>query len=165
MEPSAKSFATQTGYCHILPDRVVLNQEPVYGEAIAPLKPWRGRPLYFPAVALTFALFVFGYLAFRGENQLAAMIAVVVGFLCARYVFRLTFRPQEFVIARDGIFEWKYMAGQPPITKAFFIVKYRSKRGSKRNKVVVLPSFTSRWQDVRDHAMEILREENLLTEN
>jgi len=162
MHPNVRTFSTHTGYCHVLPDRLVLSKEPVYGESIAQLVPWEGRPLFFPAAALGLLLLVFSWLSFREGKTVIAALAVIFGFLLFRYVMRLTMKQREVVIPRDAIISLTFKNGQPPLTKAFFILRYSNGRGGHRNKVIPLPAFSSRWQDVRDQALEILEEEGLL---
>jgi len=164
MNPHARTFATHNGYCHVLPDRIVLSREPVYGEEIAALVPWEGRPWYVPAAAGTLMLLVFTFLCLRSGNTGIGTMAAVIAVLLGRTVIRATFKTREVSIPKDAIFHVRYMKGQPPVTKAYFIVKYKGPRGGNRNKIIPLPAFSSRWQDARDSALEIFEDEGLLSQ-
>lgn len=154
-----RTFPLKQGACHITAEGVEIQQTGLMSILISRLK---GRKLYFNflvTLGLGFAallsLTIKNYLLFSFFAAMTAFYAI------------LSWQQRDVslarFIARDQIESVFFQEAVPGESRASFIIWYRNTRGKRLQRKLLLPTRNEQDNMVVQSAIQIMREENLLT--
>lgn len=161
---SEKVFRTKSGYCHLLPDRIVLTRTGVIGNLA---KVAAGSNSIYRILILWMAIAVFAavtaYDYYRQGNQpVATMFAVIAGYLLISIIVSRK-NSTTPVIMRDSIISVSLNKGLPGLTRARFIVTYKDEKGKELKRLIILKGTLKKNKGEIIAAEEMMREENYLS--
>ncbi len=156
-----KKFKTKTGYCHILPDRIVLTRNGVIGELSQKVV---GNSIIRPLII--YSLFVI-YLIYKvitlytiGEQTRAIFHLAVAGLLLF-LIFKTVKNSAAPVIYRDKIKDVIFKKATA-LTPAYFIISYENDKGKTKKRLIMLPGSLSNGKSAVEAAVKVMKGEKLL---
>lgn len=157
-----KIFRTKTGFCHILPDKIVLTRDGVLGNA-AKLVVGNGltRVLVIYALA-ALALFYAAYLDFSAERYITASICLLFGIFLLLGIIKSRNNSATPVIPRAQIVDLKFVRGLSGLTRSRFEVFFTDDKNRLRKRLILMPGSLNGEKEENEKALRILREEKLL---
>ena len=159
---SEKIFKTKTGFCHILPDKIVLTRDGVIGN-IAKITTGNTliRVLLIYSI-LALSLLYFAFKAYQQENFFTGIFFSLFGLYLFVGVFSSLNNSAAPVIDRHKIKAIKLIQGITGLTRTRFVVKFEDEKGKIKNRLIMLPGSLSGGQEETQKAIQIMTEEKLL---
>lgn len=156
-----KIFKTKTGYCHVLPQKIVFTRDGIISNIAESSTGSKVANLF--AVYGLIALFLL-YQAITSYQTHHAMQATLFGLLSG-YLFVGIFRSRNNttvkVIAREDIQKVKFKKASA-LSRAFFEVYYQDEENRTKKRLILLPGSASEGTGEVERATKIFQEENLL---
>ena len=158
-----KTFKTKTGYCHILPDKIVLTRDGIIGD-IAKITVGNGiaRILIIYSIFAVFLL----YFAFKAYQESKVVTTLFyVGF--AVYLFYKIKQSTNYsaisTIERNKIKEVKFIDAKYGATRSRFEVLFEDQKGKIKTRLILLPGSLNDGENETKKALEIMKSEKLYT--
>ena len=154
-------FKTKTGFCHILPDKIILTREGVAGESA---KRFVGsslvRPLFLYGLLSAFLLYKAYSSLTQKEYELTAFFTVAGPWLLYGIVRSLNNSATPEIL-RSAIQKVIFKPAKPGLTRAYFEVFF-TENGSNKKRLILLPGSLSNGSDETAIAVAVMRSEGLL---
>ena len=157
-----KTFRTKTGYCHILPDKIVLTRDGIIGNMA---KVTVGNKITRILIIYGAIAAIFFYLAYNSytDGQIAFCTLYCAAGLYLIYGISTSINNSSTpVIERSTIKSVTYKKAIHGLTRSRFEVLFND-NGKIKKRLILLPGSLSGGPDETDKALEIMQEENLLT--
>jgi len=163
METTAeKVFKTKTGYCHILPDKIILTRDGVIGN-IANVTVGKGMTrilVIYGALALW--MFYTAYHESQAEQYFQFAFSIFLGLFLIYGITRSLNNSATPMILRNKIRNIKFIKGIEGITRSRFEVFFEDERGKVKRRMIMLPGSMTGGQAATESAIKIMTEENLI---
>jgi hypothetical protein len=161
MQPN-KSFQTKTGFCHILPDKILLTREGFVGEAAHITT---GNSLARPLTLYTLIaglLFYTGYNNFVEGEKIPAAFFIAIGIWLVYGIISSLNNSATPVINRTDIQRVVFKKAIPGLTRSRFEVFFKENDKVKK-RLIMLPGSLNSGSDETEKALDIMKSEKLLT--
>ena len=157
-----KTFRTKTGFCHILPDKIVLTRDGLIGE-ISKITVGNSisRILIIYSV-LTLGLFYYAFGAYQEENYVQTILYSVLGLALIIGIINSMNNSTAPVIHRHQINEVKFSEGMIGITRSRFVVKFKNDKGQIKKRLIMLPGSMSQGEEETIKVVQIMKKEGFL---
>lgn len=159
---SEKTFKTKTGFCHILPDKVVLTRDGVVGNVAKVTVGNNIVRIHIIYGAITVGLFYFGYEAFINGQTLQPILFGLIGLYLIYGIVSSLNNSATSIINREKIKDVKLKKAFKGLTRSRFEVLFEDENGKIKKRLIMLPSSLTDGQNETEKAVEIMREEQLL---
>ena len=156
------TFKTKTGYCHILPDRIVLTRDGSIGNVASVVS--NNNLTRILMVYVAFSVFLL-YLAFKSSIKGQFFMPIFYGtisFYLMYGVFASRNNSSTPVIERNKIKEIKYKKAIFGLTRARFEVFFEDEKGKIKKRIIMLPGSLSDGKVETEKALVIMKQEGLL---
>ncbi|SDS22600.1 hypothetical protein SAMN05192545_1005 [Maribacter dokdonensis] len=158
-----KVFRTKTGFCHILPDRILLTRDGVKGNvANATVGKSITRVLIIYGIIAAFLLFSAFQSFQKGEIPIAVVYSIV-GLFLVYGIFKSLNNSATPNIQRDKIKSVKFKKAILAITRSRFEVVFEED-GAIKKRIIMLPGIMGNGQNETEKARKMMIEEKLLNE-
>jgi hypothetical protein len=154
-----KIFKTKTGYCHILPEKIVLTRNGVVGDLS---KLAMGNNIARPLVIYGILSIGFFSLSVQGFNQglyIPAFLFILLGLLLVFGIYKSLNNSATPVIDRDKIKNIEFKKAVPGVTRAYFIVQFTAEDGKIKQRLILLRGSLFGSQLETENAFRIMAEE------
>ena len=157
-----KIFRTKTGYCHILPDKIVLTRDGVIDnipEFKSGNRIWK-HLLFYLAIAVFLLIS-----AVKGlqNGHIIPSILLIIGALFLIISVLLSLNNSAVpVIERNQIKEVKFKKSLKGITRARFEVFFEDENNYLKKRLILLPGAMFDGDNAAKEALDIMQEENLI---
>lgn len=158
-----KIFKTKSGYCHILPDRIVLTRNGTIGEIskiVSGNKIWRILTVYS---LISLLMLYFGFGAFRKGENVSAFLYALTAVILVYGIIKSLNNSATPVINRNQIKNVKYHAAKPGLTRSYFEVLFENENGRLKKRLIMLPGSLSDGKNETEKALEIMKSENMIS--
>lgn len=159
---SEKIFRTKTGFCHILPDKLVLTRNGIRGsvaQVAVGNKMAQILVIYGVAVAgLLYSSFLSYQNGFVGRAVLLLLVAGYFVFGIARSI-HYSATP---VIERKNIRKIVFKKAVPGLTLSRFEVFFENTNGKIKKRLIMLPGSFSSGDDETKNALKLMQEEGMM---
>ena len=157
-----KVFKTKTGYCHILPDKIVLTRDGIVGKvANVTVGNHIRRPLVVYGV-MSIILVYFAYISYQNEEFYGALFFGLMAVFLVYGVIASLNNSATPVIDRNSIKGTKFKKGLPGLIRSRFEILFEDENGKVRKRLIMLPGALSHGKIEANKAVEIMQEEGLL---
>ncbi|SIQ53744.1 phosphoribosylaminoimidazolesuccinocarboxamide synthase [Maribacter ulvicola] len=158
-----KIFRTKTGYCHILPDKILLSRDGIKGSVanVTVGKSITGILIIYGGLS-AFLLFS-AYNSFLKGQVPIAMVYAIVGLFLVYGIFKSLRNSTAPIIYRDKIKSVTFKKAIFAITRSRFEVVFEEE-GAIKKRIIMLPGAMSNGQNETEKARAIMIEEQLLNE-
>lgn len=157
-----KTFKTKTGFCHLLPDRIVLTRDGIVGN-VAEVTVGNN----VTRVLVIYGLLAGGLLYFAHTQYAAGRLLPSVFFgLFALYlmlgIVRSINNSAAPVIEKQKIREIRFKKAMPGLIRAHFVVHFEDEAGKVKKRLIMLPGSITGGQAETEKALRLMKEEKLL---
>lgn len=159
---SEKKFRTKTGYCHILPDRIVMTSDGITGNID---KVTNGNFVFKPLIIYGLISIGLIYLSIddfiKHNNFNAIVFLLIAGYLIYGILNSLN-NSATPVIDRQSIQQIKFTKGIPGITRSRFVVLFTEETGKIKKRLILLPGLLTGGKTETDIAYNLMIAEKLI---
>ena len=157
-----KTFKTKTGFCHILPDKIVLTRDGLVGNLSSVTV---GNSISRILVIYSlFSVFLF-YNSFtyyqKEENTSALLFGALAVFLLYGVVKSLN-NSATPVIERNSIQKIKFFDAKAGLTRARFEVAFNDDKKKLKKRLIMLPGSLNDGKNETEKALQIMRSEGMI---
>lgn len=163
MMESDKMFKTKTGFCHILPDKIVLTRNGLRGDLAVVAAGSNIARLLITYTGLATVLFYVAYTAFRHGDTGEAIFFGALGAFLLLGVLRSLNNSATPVIERSSIQSVRFVRGFTGLTRSRFEVRFANEKGQIKKRLIMLPGTVTGGREEAQKALIIMRSENLIT--
>lgn len=159
---SEKRFKTKTGYCHILPDKIVLTRDGIVGnisKVIAGNNIARILLIYSGLVVALLYLVYDGYT--NGQRIQPTILGMIAAYLFFN-IFGSLNNSATPIIDRTKITKIRFKNGIQGVTRARFEVSFENEDGKLKKRLIMLPGSFSNGRSETEKALKIMTEEKLI---
>jgi hypothetical protein len=154
-----KIFATKTGFCHILPDKIILTRDGVIGDLAKIVTGNNINQLLFIYSAFSLVLFYLALQNYQEGEALLAIIIIIVAVLLAWNVVRSWNNSTTPVIERNQIKEIHFFPAKTGLTRAYFAVYFYDKQKNIKKRLIMLPGSLASGSQAVEEALRIMQNE------
>ena len=157
-----KRFKTKTGFCHILPDSIILTRDGIIGnisKAVVGKSITRVMLIYGGISAF---LFYSAYDGFQRGETFSAVFFGLFGFYLVYGILTSLNNSATSSIERDKIKSVKFKKAIFGLTRARFIVVFEDENKKIKKRLIMLPGSLNNASKETEIALQIMREEKLL---
>lgn len=156
-----KKFKTKTGFCHILPDKIVLTRDGIIGNVA---KITVGNEISRILIIYSaFALFLI-YFAFKAYQENKAVTSlfyfVFAGYLLYKVKQSMNYSATS-IIERNKIKEVKFIDAKFGATRSRFEVLFEDEKGKIKTRLILLPGSLNDGENETKKALEIMKTEKI----
>lgn len=157
-----RKFKTKTGYCHILPEKIVLTRDGLIGNIS---KLVVGNKMYRILLIYTIIAIVFIYYTIDNFLKNDIYFAVFFGLFAIYLIYGIissfnnTTTP---VIDRKTVNKVIFKKGIPGISRARFEVIFTDKKGRTKKRLIMLPGTLTDSDLEKNEAYKTMKEEKLI---
>lgn len=159
---SEKVFRTKTGFCHILPDKLVLTRNGIRGSVA---KVTVGNKIN--RILIIYGIGIIGllYSSFvnyqKGSTEKSVLLVLLAGFLLFGVIKSMN-NSATSVIERKSIQKIVLKKAVPGLTRSHFIVFFEDGNGKTKKRLILLPGSLSNGEDETENAFNLLQSEQLI---
>lgn len=157
-----KVFRTKTGYCHIMPNEILLKREGIRGKLS---KIILGDGLRRAQIIYLICSLIFIYYSpiyYIYGMRLKSVMLLALGLVLLRGVISSRNNSAIHVLGRDQIENICFRKAIPFVTRAYFIIFFTTNDGKKKKRLILLPGILSNGKKEAEKALAIMRSENLI---
>jgi Ca2+/Na+ antiporter len=155
------TFKTKTGYCHILPDKIILTRDGIIG-SVSQVVIGNGisRILIIYSAFAVF-LFYYSFKAYQEEKIVTALFyCLFAGFLLYKVKQSMNYSATS-IIERNKIKEVKFIDAKYGATRSRFEVLFEDEKGKLKTRLIMLPGSLSDGKSETEKALEIMKSEKI----
>ncbi len=158
----ANVFKTKTGYCHILPDKIVLSRDGVIGNVSSALVGNNiNRVLFFYALLVIGNLFA-AYMHFKKNEIYSTLFFLIAGLFLLYGILASRNNSATPIINRTSIKKVKFTKGMGWLTRSRFEVLFENEQGKLKKRLIMLPGTLNNAKEETTKALQIMKTNNLL---
>lgn len=158
-----KTFKTKTGYCHVLPDRIVLSRDGIIGNVV---KVTVGNEISSTLIiygALSIGLFYIAFQRFQRGERADPLFFGLVGLYLIYGILSSMNNFATPIIEREKIKEVKFKRSIAGLTRSRFEVFFEDKQGKRKKRLIMLPGSLTNGENETEKALQIMLDEHLIT--
>lgn len=159
-----KKFRTKTGFCHILPDKIILTREGIIGD-IAKITVGNGiaKSLIIYS-AISIYSFYSAYSSFQKEDYFFSLFFCAFATFLIFGIFKSLNNSATPIIERNKIKSVKFINAKVGVTRSRFEIMFENEKGKLKKRLILLPGSLNNGKNETEKALEIMKSEKLLTE-
>jgi hypothetical protein len=157
------TFKTKTGYCHILPDKIVLTRDGIIGNISQTVMGNGILRILLIYSAISIYLLYKAYSSFMKEERFSALFFIIVAIYLIYSIIKSTNNSATPVILRDKIKEAKFINAIPRVTRSRFEILFEDEKGKIKKRMIALPGSLNDGENETKKALEIMKSEKIIT--
>ena len=157
-----KKFKTKTGYCHILPDKIILTRDGVIGDLA---KITSGNNIIRILLIYSFIsifLIYSSYSSYKKSDYFSAFFFCSVALFSIVVILKSVNNSATPIIDRTKIKEVRFLKAMVGITRARFEIMFEDENGKLKKRLILLPGSLSNGAIETTKALEIMKNEHLI---
>jgi hypothetical protein len=158
-----RKFKTKTGFCHILPDRILLTRDGSIGNVSNAVVGNNITKILLIYGGLSIGLLYFSYDSYKNEKLVQSILFLLVGLYLIYGTINSINNSAALIIDRNKIRDVKFKRGVAGLTRARFEVYFQDENGKIKKRLIMLPGSLSDGQRETEIAIRIMTEENLIS--
>jgi hypothetical protein len=158
-----KTFKTKTGYCHILPDKIVLTRDGIIGNLATVTVANNISRILVIYGGLSIGLFYFAFDNYRNGQIVQPIIFGLFGIYLVYGIVNSINNSATPIIDRQNIKEVKFKKAIVGLTRSRFEVLFEDDQGKIKKRLIMLPGSLTDGQNETEKALKIMTDEKLIT--
>lgn len=158
-----KTFKTKTGYCHILPDKIVLTRDGIIGNLETVTVGNNISRILVIYGGLSIGLFYFAFNNYRNGQIVQPIIFGLLGIYLVYGIVNSINNSATPIIDRQNIKEVKFKKAIVGLTRSRFEVLFEDDQGKIKKRLIMLPGSLTDGQNETEKALKIMTDEKLIT--
>ncbi|HLG33481.1 MAG TPA: phosphoribosylaminoimidazolesuccinocarboxamide synthase [Bacteroidia bacterium] len=160
-----KTFKTKTGFCHILPDKIILTRDGIIGNVAKVTVGNSISRILIIYGAISLFLFYSAYNTYQEGQSVQAILAVLLGLALIYGIIISLNNSATPIIERSKIKNVKFKKAIQGITRSRFEVFFEDESGKVKRRMIMLPGSMTGGQEATEQAIKIMTDEKLITNN
>ncbi|PZO28729.1 MAG: phosphoribosylaminoimidazolesuccinocarboxamide synthase [Flavobacteriaceae bacterium] len=158
-----KKFKTKTGYCHVLPDKIVLTRDGIIGNVSQTVNGNGIFRILLIYSAISIFLLYKTYSSFIKGQNLFALFFIIIAFYLIYSIIKSINNSATPIILRDKIKEGKFIKAIPRVTRSRFEILFEDEKGKIKKRIIMLPGSLNDGENETEKAFEIMKSEKIIT--
>ncbi len=158
-----KTFKTKTGFCHILPNKIVLTRDGIIGNVAEVTVGNNISRILFIYGALSVWLFYFAFDSYRNGQITPSLLYGLLGVYLVYGITSSINNSATPIIDRQKIQKVKFKKGITGLTRSRFEVVFKDEQGKLKKRLIMLPGSLTNGQNETKKALKIMVEEKIIT--
>ena len=158
-----KTFKTKTGFCHILPDKIVLTRDGIIGNLATVTVGNNISRILVIYGGLSIGLFYFAFDSYRNGQIVQPIIFGLFGIYLVYGIVNSINNSATPIIDRQKIKEVKFKKANLGLTRSRFEVLFEDDQGKIKKRLIMLPGSLTDGQNETEKAIKIMTDEKLIT--
>lgn len=157
-----KTFITKTGFCHILPDKIVLTRDGIIGNVA---KVTVGNTISRILLIYGGLSCVLMFLVYDSYKKGQAAQPIFLGFIAVYLIYGILNSLNNSatpIIERDKIKSVKFKKAIPGLTRSRFEILFEDDNSNIKKRLIMLPGSMSGGNNETEVAIKIMTDEKLL---
>ena len=159
---SEKIFKTKTGYCHILPDKIVLTRDGIIGNISQTVNGNGILRILVIYVAISIFLLYKTYSSFIKGQNISALFFIIIAIYLIYSIIKSINNSATPIILRNKIKEAKFINAIPRVTRSRFEILFEDEKGKIKKRLIMLPGSLNDGQNETNKALEIMKSEKII---
>ena len=157
-----KIFTTKTGFCHILPDRIILTRDGIIGN-FSKITVGKGiNRILLIYAGISVFLFYSAYSSYKNDEKFFALLSFMFAIYLIYGIFKSRNNSALPIIERNKIKEVIFINGKSGITRSRFEIKFEDENGKLKSRLIMLPGSLNDGKNETEKALEIMKAEKLI---
>lgn len=157
-----QTFKTKTGFCHILPDKIILTRDGIIGNVAKVTVGNNISRILLIYCGISAFLFYSAFELFKTEQTFQAIFFSFLGLLLVYGIFNSLNNSATPIIDRNKIKTVKFKKGIEGISRSRFEVLFEDEKGKIKKRLIMLPGSLTNGQNETEKALRIMKEEKLV---
>ena len=159
-----KQFKTKTGFCHILPDKIILTRDGIIGNMakVAVGKSITRVIIIYGGISIFLLYSAFD--SFQTGQVPMSIFYLIIGLFLMYGIFASINNSATPIIERKDIKSIKFKKAIFGITRSRFEVLFKDENGKIKKRIIMLPGSLDNGKNETEIAKKIMKEEKLLDE-
>ena len=159
-----KQFKTKTGFCHILPDKIILTRDGIIGNMakVAVGKSITRVIIIYGGISAFLLYSAFD--SFQTGQLPISIFYLIIGLFLMYGIFASFNNSATPIIERKDITSIKLKKAIFGITRSRFEVLFKDENGKIKKRIIMLPGSLDNGKNETEIAKKIMKEEKLLDE-
>ncbi len=158
-----KIFRTNTGFCHILPDKIVLTRDGLIGNISTVTVGNNISRILIIYGVISIGLFYFAFDNYRNGQILQTVLFGPLGIYLLYGIFNSINNSATPIIDRQIIKEIIFKKAIIGLTRSRFEVLFEDEQGILKKRLIMLPGSLTDGQNETEKAIRIMIDEKLIT--
>jgi hypothetical protein len=158
---SEKTFKTKTGFCHILPDKIVLTRDGIIGNVAKVTVGNNVSRILIIYGGLSAFLFYTAFNSYQEGQFFMSLLFVVIGVYLIYGIIASINNSATPIIERDKIRSVKFKRAIKGVTRSRFEVMFENDKGKAKKRLIMLPGSLTDGENETVKAVRIMKEEKL----
>lgn len=158
-----KIFKTKTGFCHILPNKIVLTRNGIIGDIANITVGNNISRILIIYVGVSILLFYYAFDNYRNGHIFQPILFGLLGIYLVYGVVNSINNSASPVIERKKIKEVKFKKAIFGLTRSRFEVFFQDDQNKIKKRLIMLPGSLTDGQNETEKAIKIMTEEKLIT--
>lgn len=158
------TFKTKTGFCHVLPDKIILTRDGIIGNVTKVTVGNSIRRILLIYGGLSLYLLYSAYKQSQKGQLPMSILFGIVGLFLIYGIFTSLNNSATPIIERNKIKGIKLIKAKFGITRSRFEVLFEDDNGKIKKRLIMLPGSMTDGQNETENAIRIMMEEKLLNE-
>jgi len=159
-----KTFKTKTGFCHILPNKIILTRDGIIGNVAKVTVGKNITRILIIYGGLSVFLLYSAFNSFQKGQVPISTLYLIVGLFLIYGIFASLNNSATPIIERNKIKSIKFKKATFGITRSRFEILFEEENGKIKKRLIMLPGSMSNGQNETERAIEIMKEEKLMNE-
>lgn len=163
---SEKIFKTKTGFCHILPDKIVLTRDGIIGNVSEIITNNNISRLLFIYGIISIGLLYIAFRSFQNGDIIRLIVFVLISIYLIWGIFNSLNNSATPIIYRDKIKVVKFKKGIKGFTRPRFDIFFEDERGKIKRRIIMLNgSLHENQEGDIQNALNIMIDEKLINDS
>lgn len=157
-----KTYKTKTGFCHILPDKIVLTRDGIIGNVADATVGNNISKILFVYGGLSIGLFYFAFDSYKNGQTGQPILYGLLGIYLVYGTMSSINNSATPIIDRQKIKEVKFKTAITGLTRSRFEVIFEDEQGKIKKRLIMLPGSLTNGQTETEKAIKIMIDEKLI---
>jgi hypothetical protein len=158
-----KTFKTKTGFCHILPDRIVLTRDGIIGNVAAVTVGNNISRILIIYGGISAGLFYYAFDYYKSGQIYLPILFGLLGLYLIYGILNSINNSATPIIDRNKIRDVKFKKAFIGLTRSHFEVMFEDEKGKIKKRLIMLPGSMTDGQNETEKALRIMTEEKIIT--
>ena len=161
---SGKTFKTKTGFCHILPNKIVLTRDGIIGNLAKVTAGKNITQILIIYGGLSAFLLYSAFNSFQKGQIPISVIYLIVGLFLIYGIFTSLNNSVTPIIEKNKIKSIKFRKAIFGITRSRFEILFEEENGKIKKRLIMLPGSMLNGEKETEKAIKIMKDEKLINE-
>ena len=157
-----KTFRTKTGFCHVTEDKIILTRDGVIGKVAKVTVGNNISRILIIYGLMSIGLIYFAYVSYVKGDTTTTLFFGLIGLYLIYGIIKSRNNSATPIIERKEIKKVTYNSGTSGLTRPRFEIEFND-NGEIKKRLIMLPGTLAGGQNEADKAVQIMREEKLLS--